>query len=414
MLDNKTRRSILSAFANPIIISQQGPAVVLERLPLMSFEGLFSEKWLQEALFTNPQCLPIKEIDPRMGALIPICMEIETGAGPADILYVTESGHLVLVETKLWRNPEARRVVVAQILDYAKQLTSWSFTDLARETAVASKQGSDHLLNCVRKINPDFDEANFVDGITNSLKSGDFLLLIVGDGIRTGTESLVNFIEQYGNLRFGFGLVEVAAFKLPNNEVLLQPRLLAKTELLQRTVLIGSNGPVEFEQIATAEDVVEKENPQKSWFQSFWSEYISILKLDDLDQPKPTKVPTSTNLFLSMPPKTNLAWISAYIAQSSRVGGVYLTFAKSFEKAQDYYERLLAQQDEIEKSIGVKLNWQNDGHKIYISVPNVTYSDLNDIPERQRVQRYLADMTNRMVNALRHRLETFSREDDQA
>ncbi len=404
----------MSAFANPIIISQQGPAIVLERLPLMSFEGLFSEKWLQEALFYHPQCLPIKEIDPRMSALIPICMEIETGAGPADILYVTESGHLVLVETKLWRNPEARRVVVAQILDYAKQLTSWSFADLARETAVASKQGSDHLLNCVRKVNPDFDEANFVDGVTNSLKSGDFLLLIVGDGIRTGTESLVNFIEQYGNLRFGFGLIEVAAFRLPNNEVLLQPRILAKTELLQRTVLVGSTGPIEFEQLAIAEDTEEKSNPQWTWFQNFWSEYLSILSLDDLEQPKPASLPKSTNIYFVMPPKAGLAWISAFLAQSSGMGGVYLTFAKSFEKAQDYYERLLAQQDEIERSIGVKLNWQNDGHKIYISAPSVTYNDLNNISERKRVLSYLADMTNRMVNALRHRLDTISREDDQS
>ena len=123
----------------------------------------------------------------------------------------------------------------------------------------------------MKKVNPNVDEADFVDGISNSLKSGDFLLLIVGDGIRSGTESLINFIEQYGNLRFGFGLVEVAAFRLPNDEVLLQPRILAKTELLQRTVLIGSNGPVEFEQIAAAEDTAEKTNPQWIWFQTFWS-----------------------------------------------------------------------------------------------------------------------------------------------
>ena len=143
----------MSAFANPIIVGTQGPAKVLERLPLMACEGHFSERWLQEALFAHPNCLPIKEIDPRMGTLIPVCMEIETGAGPADILYVTETGHLVIVETKLWRNPDARRVVVAQILDYAKQLTSWSYADLARETAVASKQGAEHLLNCVKKLN---------------------------------------------------------------------------------------------------------------------------------------------------------------------------------------------------------------------------------------------------------------------
>lgn len=404
----------MSAYANPIVLNPQNPAIVLERIPLTASGGAFSEKWLQEALFANPQCLPTKEIDPQIGTLIPICMEIETGAGPADILYVTETGHLVLVETKLWRNPEARRVVVAQILDYAKQLTSWSFSDLARETAVATKQGSDYLLNCVRKANPNVDEADFIDGVTNSLKSGDFLLLIVGDGIRTGTESLVNFIEQYGNLRFGFGLIEVAAFKLPNNEVLLQPRILAKTEILERTVLVGSVGAVSLEEIAKAEDVEidDKAGAQRQWFQDFWSGYRSILRLDDLEQPIPAALPKSTNIYFSMPlKKADESWVSAYIAQSSLVGGVYLTFSKACEKAQDYYDRLLADREAIEKAVGIPLSWENNGQKIFISVPHVTYSDLNNLSERKKVQAYLADMSNRMVNAFRHRLESYVKEE---
>lgn len=404
----------MSAYANPIVLNPQNPAIVLERIPLTASGSAFSEKWLQEALFANPQCLPTKEIDPQIGALIPICMEIETGAGPADILYVTETGHLVLVETKLWRNPEARRAVVAQILDYAKQLTSWSFTDLARETAVATKQGPDYLINCVRKANPNIDEADFIDGVTNSLKSGDFLLLIVGDGIRTGTESLVNFIEQYGNLRFGFGLIEVAAFKLPNNEVLLQPRILAKTEILQRTVLVGSVEAVSLEEIAKTEDVEidDKAGIQRQWFQDFWSGYRSILRLDDLDQPIPAALPKSTNIYFSMPlKKADESWISAYIAQSSLVGGVYLTFSKACEKAQEYYARLLADREAIEKGIGIPLNWENNGQKIFISVPHVTYSDLNNLSERKKVQVYLADMSNRMVNAFRHRLEGYVKEE---
>ena len=404
----------MSAYANPIVLNPQNPAIVLERIPLTASGGAFSEKWLQEALFANPQCLPTKEIDPQIGTLIPICMEIETGAGPADILYVTETGHLVLVETKLWRNPEARRVVVAQILDYAKQLTSWSFTDLARETAIATKQGAEYLLNCVRKVNPNVDEADFIDGVTNSLKSGDFLLLIVGDGIRTGTESLVNFIEQYGNLRFGFGLIEVAAFRLPNNEMLLQPRILAKTEILQRTILVGSAGAVALEEIAKAEDIEvdDKADTQRQWFQDFWSGYRSILRLDDLDQPIPAALPKSTNIYFSMPlKKGDESWISAYIAQSSLVGGVYLTFSKACEKSQEYYERLLADREDIEKVIGTPLSWENNGQKIYISVPKIIYSDLNNLSERKRIQEYLADMTNRMVNAFRHRLESYVKEE---
>jgi len=399
----------MSAFTSPIVVGKAGDgAVELERISLSSTnEGAFSEKWLQSIVFKNPECLPVKEIDPHIGKLVPVCMEIETGAGPADILYVTATGQIVLVETKLWRNPEARREVVAQILDYAKQLTSWTYEDLAREAAIASKQGQSYLSGCLRKHG--IEEAAFVDGINRSLKTGDFLLLIVGDGIRSGAQSLVGFIERYGNLRFGLGLIEVAAYKLPTDDVLLQPRILAKTEVLKRTVLIASSGDIEVENAAAKEDV-EITNSDASWFEEFWSEYLKTLKLDDPLQPLPTKPAKSRNIFFGMPPSANSAWISAYIALSKGIGGVYLTFGKSFDKLNEFYEQLLLQREDIERSFGDRLSWERNGDKIFIGAPNVLFSDLKQDDQRQRVIAYLAEITNRMVNVFRHRLEAISKE----
>ena len=53
---------------------------------------------------------------------VPICTELSTPAGAIDNFMVTPSGLPVLVECKLWRNPEGRREVIGQILDYAKEL----------------------------------------------------------------------------------------------------------------------------------------------------------------------------------------------------------------------------------------------------------------------------------------------------
>jgi hypothetical protein len=404
----------MSAFASPIQLNNLGESHVLERVPLGHGGDSFSEKWVQEILFSHPECLPFKEIDPRINQLIPICMELETGAGPADILYVTEAGQLVLVETKLWRNPEARRMVVAQILDYAKQLTSWSFTDLLRETAVATKKSANYFLERVKQSIPDIDEASFVDSVSKGLQSGDFLLLIVGDGIRTGTESLVNFLDQYGHLRFGFGLIEVAAFKMPSGDLLLSPRVLAKTQILEKTILIGSTGTVSVEELVEAQDqeLDERLVATRQWFQDFWSGYLKLLKLDDLNQPTPTKPANAANMFFSIRLHgRESSWISAYIAKSSSVGGVYLTFKKGFDQASEYFERLKNEKETIEKTIGAELEWSNEGGKIYISAPRVSYQNLNDAEERVRVQSYLADMSNRMVNAFRHRLEDYDREE---
>ena len=352
--------------------------------------------------------MPVQEIDPHIGKLIPVCTEIETGAGPADILFVTPTGKIVLVETKLWRNPNARREVVAQILDYAKQLTAWSYDDLAREAAIASKNGPDYLSNCLKAYG--VEEQGFVDGINRSLKIGDFLLLIVGDGIRTGAESLVAFIERYGNLRFGLGLIEVAAYRLPDHSVLLQPRILAKTEVLQRTVLIGASGAIDLEQVASVEDAETARNSDSAWFESFWTEYMTALRLDDPLQPLPTKPAKWTNIFFGVPPGAGSAWISAYIAQSSGVAGVYLTFAKSLNNLDVFYTRLLEQKEDIERAFGAQLSWERKGDKIYIGAPNASFQNLNLPADRDRTITHLADMTNRMVNVFRHRLDAITRE----
>ena len=303
---------------------------------------------LQESLFSFPESLPVREIDPNIGPLIPVCMEIETGSGPADVLCVTPTGQIVLIETKLWRNPEARREVVGQILDYAKQLTTWTYDVLDQKAAIATGAGSNYLMSCLKKRYPDADEATFVDGVGRSLSTGDFLLLIVGDGIRYGAEALVSFLERYGHLRFGLGLIEVAAFRLPDGTTLLQPRVLAKTEILERTVLMGPNGPVTFQQAALVDDAVSPIASQRAWFIEFWTEFLSELKLEDESRVRAEPAKT-TNQFFAMPPGAGKAWVSAYIAQSSGKGGVYLTFAKAYERGPEIYEILESDREAIER-----------------------------------------------------------------
>jgi len=61
------------------------------------------------------------------------------------ILY-ENGGRLAVVEVKLWRNPEARRKVVAQILDYAKELSNWDYEDLQRE--VSKRVGRKEIFFC--------------------------------------------------------------------------------------------------------------------------------------------------------------------------------------------------------------------------------------------------------------------------
>jgi hypothetical protein len=191
---------------------------------------------------------------------------------------------------------------------------------------------------------------------------------------------------------------------LPDGATLVQPRVLAKTEILERTLLIGPTGPVTFEQAAQVEDAEEANAAQREWYVALWREYLAKLQLPDPNM-APREPAKSTNQFVAMPPGGGLAWLSAFVARSSRTAGVYLTFAKAYDDSPEIYERLLADRQEIEKEVGVTLSWERTGNKVYVGVPHPPYSDLDNPQDRDRVTTYLAEMTAKMVSALKPRLE---------
>ena len=100
----------------------------------------FKEDWLQKVIHDNPQSYPIENPLDKDVKIVSLGREINSGAGYIDILLLTSEAELIIVETKLWRNPEKSRTVLAQVIDYAKEISNWSYNDL--NDAVISAQRS--------------------------------------------------------------------------------------------------------------------------------------------------------------------------------------------------------------------------------------------------------------------------------
>jgi hypothetical protein len=202
----------------------------------------FNESWLQEFIFNNPRILPIHEIEPAFGSVIPACRELITEAGPIDMVFVNELGLLTLVECKLWKNPEARRAVVGQILDYAKEISRWDYDEL-NATIKKSRLVPDSkqsLFEIASSQSEDLDESEFVDNVSRNLKRGRFLLLIVGNGIRESVERIAEFLQEHAHLNFSFSLVEMAIYDLPpeaGGGHLVQPRVIVQTVEVERAII---------------------------------------------------------------------------------------------------------------------------------------------------------------------------------
>jgi hypothetical protein len=201
--------------------------------------AVYDEGWLQRLIMNQTSLLPVDQIERAFVGMVPICIELPTPSGFVDNLLVTPAGDIALIECKLWRNPQARREVVGQIIDYAKDLAAWSYEDLqaaiGRTKPLDGQDGErpGSLYEAVSATS-EIDESSFIDAVSRNLRRGRFLLLIVGDGIREGVESMTEFLQQYAGLHFTLAIVELPLFKVPTGGYIAQPRVLARTTNIDR------------------------------------------------------------------------------------------------------------------------------------------------------------------------------------
>ncbi|HRG90373.1 MAG TPA: hypothetical protein PLW44_15220 [Chitinophagales bacterium] len=248
----------------PIFITENN----IQKLERVAVEDkLFNEEWLQRLIYDNPGLLPIDEIESSFSPLIAAGREIATSVGYIDNLYFSPNGYITIVETKLWRNSEARRTVVSQILDYAKELSKWSFEDLNTAIVKSSQlynNNNDGLLEIYRKnFQEETDEIAFTDGISRSLNRGRFLLLIVGDGIQENTEAMVDYINQNPQLQFTLALIELQVFKNENSRIVI-PQVISRTREITRAVIKIENNAGKDIQINVLPGEVATDRPEKT------------------------------------------------------------------------------------------------------------------------------------------------------
>ena len=275
-----------------------GTAETLRRVPpeATAADGGIPEEYLRDLLFEHPQALPIRQIDASYDGAIPVCTELQTPSGRIDALYVNPLGRLTLAEFKLWRNPQARREVIGQILDYAKDLAAWSYEDLQREVSRRRGETGNVLYQLARQQSPELAEPDFVDNVTRHLQRGEFLLLIAGDGIREGTENIVNFVNQHAGLHFNLALVEAALYRDAADTLFIQPRILARTEVVPHHVYELGGTPDAPAIAADDDEETETHSDQEEQNLRFWTAVWDDFAFSDVTVAIPTATSRAFNI----------------------------------------------------------------------------------------------------------------------
>lgn len=230
-----------------------------------------AETVLQQIIDAHPGFLPLRDFLPNvttacsLGRELPLRLGETTGY--VDNLLVTDDGHLVLVETKLRRNPEAVREVVAQTIEYAlalQELTIGELEACLRKSAPLNRFGANEtIVERARTCSMVSMRDDFEARLEQFHADGELLLLIVTDGVRPSVEKMSRWLNAKVGVRaVQIGIVDLQFFALPDG----RPMAIAKsvgrtTEIARQVVTIRLQGNLN----ATAEATLLTGGEEAGW-----------------------------------------------------------------------------------------------------------------------------------------------------
>jgi hypothetical protein len=376
-------------------------------------DSSYNERWLQELLFDNPEILLLDEIDPNLVEIVPICRELplpkEATTVYLDILAATPHGRLILIECKLWRNPQARREVIGQLLEYAALLQGWSYGDLtARLKSKLGWKGENPLFDRVRNSHPTLDEARFVDEASRCLRRGNFDLIVAGDGIRSDIQTIATYLHGHTGLTSRITLVEFQVWHDTSGETIVIPKVPMRTKVIEQRVIVDRDGvPIQID--TDSEDKIEDEvekitDPdrvaKRANNRQFWQRFIDNLVLDHPDQPRPRHgVNNTVRLDLPRPVK----WLTVYRSQNGAVG-LFFNLDANDENAVEVFDQLKEQAETLSQETGLNLDFSTP-----LGVGAHASMLVEQETEPQQME-WLMKATNTFVNTFRPRLAALDRQ----
>lgn len=216
-------------------------------------EGSTTESFLQHVVHATPEIVPFREFFHAARRVISLGEEVPLRfpggrTGYIDNLLLTDDGHLIVVEMKLWRNPEAIREVVAQVLEYGLTLSSLSVAELEEALGKVDPlsrklaHGKSLLEYASEQFSPGFDDTAFSIAFEKFMGSGEILYLIAGDGVHVSVAAIANWINARSGSPFQFGLLELNSYLTTSGDRFIVPRLLVKTKEIARHVVVVEVG----------------------------------------------------------------------------------------------------------------------------------------------------------------------------
>ena len=169
------------------------------------------EKELQKLLANSPSLISIDDVRPGAGALVTAVREFPLDIGYVDLVAFSAQGDMAIIECKLADNPEMKRKVIGQALEYGAHI--WGMTYAELDEKVKARTGKNLAPLMEEQANdPAWGEEALRANVESALQSGSFILMIVVDAITDELSRIVRFVNACGSPALSFAALEMRRF----------------------------------------------------------------------------------------------------------------------------------------------------------------------------------------------------------
>ncbi len=166
-----------------------------------------------------------------------ICIgrQVTAGSGAIDLLFMDTTGLVTIVEAKLAKNPELRRKVIGQIVEYASIVCQWSAERLEQKANeyLRRKGSPGDLYSALVSLSPHppgdgpplppLSKEALQSRISSNLGKGIIRLIIAVDELVEPLLATVKFLNA--SSKFDLSVLQVREFQLQGNQRILIPYL---------------------------------------------------------------------------------------------------------------------------------------------------------------------------------------------
>lgn len=201
------------------------------------FLGETLEEGLQVLIEKYPGIIPGRQIssgsdDPPRFLLL--CREMSVGGWSLDFLLADQHAIPTLVEAKLVENPESRRAVIGQIIEYAANAAdNWLGGKLFEKASNYYSSKDVDLNEAIMQLTDNEDESasDFFERIENNLSQGKMRLIIVTDKLRPEVRKVIEYLNaETRNIEI-LGL-EISFYGDEDESFVLVPTVVGQSQII--------------------------------------------------------------------------------------------------------------------------------------------------------------------------------------